>query len=79
MNWTKHPLGEFLLHIYNSVILVSVAGLTALSGCLLRRRFLLRRNDNCSQVRERNARRCERLALALRAGEMVIWNARRLI
>jgi len=35
---------------------VSGVGLTALSSCLLRRRFLLRRNDNCSQGRGRIAR-----------------------
>jgi hypothetical protein len=41
-----------------------VVDLTALSNSLLRRRFLLRRNDNCPH--------CEGLVLALRAYGMVI-------
>ena len=47
-----------LSEFHRGVTLVGVVGrcLTALSHSLLRRRFLLRRNDNCSQMRGRIAR-----------------------
>ena len=47
-----------LSEFHRGVTLVGVVGrcLTALSHSLLRRRFLLRQNDNCSQMRGRIAR-----------------------
>ena len=47
-----------LSEFHRGVALFGVVGrgLTALSNSLLRRRFLLRRNDNCSQMRGRIAR-----------------------
>ena len=51
-----------LSEFHRGVTLVGVVGrdLTALSHSLLRRRFLLRRNDNCSQMRGRIARLASR-------------------
>ena len=66
--------GEFSRLIYNGVIRVSVVGLTTLSHYLLRRRFLLRRNDKFKF----KGKFKDKVLLAWRANAIVIWNAARL-